>query len=147
MRYEYTPRFISKLQFQDDGGLPFTLVQQLTYVSNVTVQRPLFSGGMESVGLATLVVQAGFKTDLASIPRPLWAVLPPLGKYDAAAVVHDFLYKNNGVTRKQADDVLLEAMVVLGVRPTQRWAIYAGVRLGGWCVWNKYRRASSCPSI
>ena len=126
--------FVGPLQFQDDDGLPFTLLADLAYITDVRNGAP---GGV-GVGL-TIRVPAGFKTDLASIPQALWNVLPPVGRYDRAAVVHDFLYRNNGVTRKQADDVLLEAMEVLGVRATQRWVIYAGVRLGGWKPWSNYR--------
>lgn len=122
----YIPRFTTKLQFEDDGGLPFTLLQALTYVTDVE-HRGTFS------------VPACFKTDLASIPRPLWAVLPPVGKYDAAAVVHDYLYQTNGLTRAAADSILLEAMGVLGVGRLTRWLIYSGVRLGGWKPWNAYR--------
>ena len=33
-----------------------------------------------------------FMTDFASIPRPLWSILPQWGRYGNAAVVHDFGY-------------------------------------------------------
>ncbi len=122
------PGFQSKLRFQDDGGLPFTLLSNLIYITKVY-------GGSSS----RIVVPDGFKTDLASIPRLFWRVLPPIGKYDAAAVVHDYLYQHNGVTRAQADAVLNEGMQVLGVSGWQRSIIYAGVRVGGWAVWNRYR--------
>jgi Protein of unknown function (DUF1353) len=39
-----------------------------------------------------IVVPAGFVTDFASTPRALWSVIPPTGRYQLAAVVHDFLY-------------------------------------------------------
>lgn len=118
------PRFVTPLQFQDNDGFPFTLLEDLVY---------------ETRRHRIIRVPKGFKTDLASIPRVLWNVLPPVGRYNKAAVVHDFLYQNNGCTRAEADAVLNEAMRVLGVRVTQRWAIYAGVRLGGWVVWRRYR--------
>lgn len=117
-------RFRSDLVMVDDGGT-FTLHEPLVY---------------DSDRIARVVVPAGFRTDLASIPRGLWNVLPPIGRYDAAAVVHDHLYQHNGVSRSAADGVLLEAMCVLGVAQWQRWAIYAGVRVGGWLVWSRYRR-------
>ena len=126
-----TPRFATSLIFEDNGGLPFTLVQPLVYLSRVTA----------ALGhVRTITVPTGFKTDLASIPRVFWRVLPPIGKYDAGAVVHDYLYQYNGVTRKQADDVLREAMTVLGVGRFPRWMIYVGVSTGGWKPWNTYRR-------
>lgn len=121
----------SELHFTDKGGFPFVLTRKLSYATT-TLCVPGVLGKL-------ITVPAGFKTDLASIPRVLWNVLPPIGAYDAAAVVHDYLYQHNGVSRREADAVLLEAMRILGVRVTQRWAIYAGVRAGGWFVWNRYR--------
>lgn len=44
--------------------------------------------------LAGVVVPAGFVTDGASVPRPLWPLFPPTGRYFAAAVVHDWLLSN-----------------------------------------------------
>ena len=37
----------------------------------------------------SISVPAGFPTDLASIPRPLWWILPPTGDYLPATIVHD----------------------------------------------------------
>jgi hypothetical protein len=118
--------FRSPLIFKDEDGLPYTLVVDLVYESDILNRR--------------VTVPTGFKTDLASIPRGLWNVLPKSGRYDRAAVVHDFLYATNGVTRKQADDVLNEAMTYLKVPTWQRRMIYLGVRVGGWKPWNAYRR-------
>ena len=69
------------------------------------------------------------------------------GKYDAGAVCHDLLYREgafNGraLDRVDADNVLREAMEVCGVGRVQRWLIYAGLRVGGWVVWKRYRGAS-----
>lgn len=44
-----------------------------------------------------IIVPAGFVTDFASTPRALWSVLPPTGRYQLAAVVHDFLYWDQGL--------------------------------------------------
>ena len=124
------PQFVTKLQVEDDDGFPFTLLTTLIYLSKI---------GAAPGKINRISVPAGFKTDYASIPRFFWRVLPPVGKYDRAAVVHDWLYAKNGVTRKQADDILYEAMGVLGVPGWQRNVIYAGVRVGGWKPWNEYR--------
>src|SRR5438046_8797712 len=37
-------------------------------------------------------VAIGFQTDFATVPRPLWIVLPKWGRYGNAAVLHDWLY-------------------------------------------------------
>lgn len=119
-----------RLEFLDDTR--FQLIEPFEFLSEVT----------ESI----IRVPSGFVTDFASIPRVLWALLPPTGRYGKAAVVHDWLYQTreagtHRVWRADADSVLLEGMQVLEVRWSQRWAIYAGIRLGGWVAWNKYRKA------
>lgn len=104
-------------------------------------------------GLDVVKVPSGFVTDFASIPRGLWNLFPPIGRYGKAAVLHDYLYQKRivtdsryldgawFVTRAEADHIFLEAMQVLGVGFFTRYVIYAGVRVGGWLTWNKYRRA------
>ena len=118
-------QFLSKLVVEDDNGFPFTLTQSLVYQSDILKQ--------------TLTVPVGFKTDFASIPRALWNILPPVGGYDHAAVIHDYLYQHGGVDRGLADSTLKEAMEVSGVGRVTRWTIYLGVRSGGWLVWRRYR--------
>lgn len=50
-------------------------------------------------------VPAGFVTDLASVPRIFWTLLPPDGKYAKAAIIHDYLYDNALRTKKEADRI------------------------------------------
>jgi hypothetical protein len=119
------PKFIGELDMRDNDGFPFTLLAPLGFESDVLKR--------------TITVPAGFKTDLASIPAPVWILIPKVGKYDKAAVIHDFLYANNGCTRDEADNVLKEAMRVLNVPGWRLHLIYAGVRAGGWDSWNDYR--------
>lgn len=76
-------------------------------------------------------VPAGFVTDLASIPRALWSVLPPHGRYAKAAIVHDWMYVEAYKTKAYADQVFLEAMGVLGVGKVRRTLMYFAVRLFG----------------
>ena len=76
-------------------------------------------------------VPAGFVTDLASVPRFMWAVLPPHGRYAKAAIVHDYLYANGIKNKVYADKVFLEAMKVLGVSTIKRQAMYWAARLFG----------------
>lgn len=79
-----------------------------------------------------ITVPAGFITDFASIPKPLWGLLPPTGIYGKAAVLHDYLYRTVGIcSRGAADGVFLEAMEALGVGWLTRWIMYTGVRAGG----------------
>lgn len=79
----------------------------------------------------TITVPATFTTDFASVPRPLWAILPPHGKYAKAAVLHDWMYNNAYKTKAYADKVFLEAMLVLGVPRRTAKAMYWFVRILG----------------
>jgi hypothetical protein len=92
-------------------------------------------------GLA-IKVPTGFVTDLASIPRVLWPVLPPFGKYSWAAIIHDWLYSEHRLgkahySRAYADAILLEAMRDCNVSRPVQWVVWMGVRIGAWTAWNK----------
>ena len=77
-----------------------------------------------------------FVTDLASVPQIFWNILPPFGKYQEAAVVHDYLYRTHLFSRYIADRVLLAGMKVRRVPGWQRFLIFWAVRLFGWGPWN-----------
>ena len=76
-------------------------------------------------------VPADYVTDLASVPRVLWSIFPPHGRYAKAAIVHDYLYSNALGTKQWADSVFLEAMTVLNVPRWRRTVMYLAVRLFG----------------
>jgi len=80
-------------------------------------------------------VPNGFITDFASVPRPLWAIIPPDGKYTQAAVLHDYLYQKKFFSRKRCDMVFNEAMKILGVPLWKRRVMYRALRIFGWIAW------------
>ncbi|ECH9261463.1 DUF1353 domain-containing protein [Salmonella enterica subsp. enterica] len=82
-------------------------------------------------------VPAGFITDLATIPRIFWTLLPPDGKYAKAAIIHDYLYDNALRTKKEADLIFLDGMTVLGVPKWKRTIMYYAVRLFGKGMYNR----------
>jgi len=93
-----------------------------------------------------VVVEKGFMTDGASVPRPFWNIIPPWGQYGQAAVVHDRMYTDlyvvhNGVretiTHKRADEIFLEAMGVLGVPAWKRYSMFYALRLFGTLIGRK----------
>lgn len=89
-----------------------------------------------------VTVPAGFVHDNASIPRPLWSLLPPHGLYGKAAIVHDYLYWAQPCSdRKQADNLLMLAMIESKVGAATRQAVYRGVRLGGGTPYKVNRKA------
>lgn len=111
-------------------------------------------------GNIKLRVEEGFVTDFASVPRLFWSIFPPFGRYTKAAVLHDRLcvafhnketwskitsdleklpaeYHNKVVTRKEADDIFLEAMKAIKVNKVTRWFLYNSVRLYGIFAYGK----------
>lgn len=94
-----------------------------------------------------IVIPAGFVTDFASIPRPLWSYLPPTGDYKLAAVVHDYLYWMQPCTKEQSDNLFAIAMAEQGVSSIARAVVYGGVVAGGSASWdaNRRDRADSIP--
>lgn len=97
-----------------------------------------------------IIVPPGFVTDLASVPRAVWSFYPPDGPWAKAAIIHDFLYatkgtgewhKHRGITRavpysrKEADDILKEAMADRKVGNWEQVVIWSSVRFGGAGGW------------
>jgi hypothetical protein len=101
----------------------------------------------------------GCVTDLASIPRPFWILLPPDGPWVKAAIIHDYLYATRGTgqlpkgvpgskqpvgitraqpySRAEADWILRDGLKNRGVDFVRRNLIWAAVRIGGWRGWNR----------
>lgn len=102
-------------------GRDWEVYEAFTYTTTVTGQP------------TTIVVPAGTPVDFASIPRFFWRVLPPVGKYGKAAVVHDAIYRDPLMpfTREQADQIFLDGMADLGVPWPTRKVMYRAVRMFG----------------
>lgn len=84
--------------------------------------------------LREIVVPEGFVTDFASTPKSLYPIFPPIGIYNKAAMVHDFLYSKEcpiAIERAQADLFFLQAMAVLKVPKWKRKLMYFAVKLFG----------------
>ena len=64
------------------------------------------------------VVPKNFKTNLASIPRPVWSILAPqYSPFIAPAILHDFLCQcPDHINRRFADEVLYSALLNQGYR-------------------------------
>lgn len=88
-----------------------------------------------------ITVPCNFITDFASVPTWLSFIfpriitfLPRIGKAAKASVLHDYLYQTHEKTRKEADDIFLEAMQISGVGK-YRYLYYYAVRYFGWLVY------------
>ncbi len=92
----------------------------------------------------TIAVAPPFRTDLASVPRFVWMLIPRDDKNIVEpAVIHDWLYFTLGgasyapfmLSRRQCDRILSDAMIVAGAQWWKRHLVYWAVRLGGWKPW------------
>jgi hypothetical protein len=91
----------------------------------------------------------GFTTDLASVPRIFWSLLPPDGRYEKAAVLHDWLCtelararREGGhppATARDTDALFRRVMREAGVSFVTAWIMWCGVRWGA--LLNPARRA------
>lgn len=130
------PRFLDPLQLEERTGTAdplWRLIHELRYDSAV------FGG--------RIVVDAGFLTDLSSIPRVPYVYWRLGGRGRRAGVIHDKLYRTHGLgrfpgqparARQLADAVYLEALSVSEDLPADlRWAAWAGLRVGGWVAWRR----------
>lgn len=97
--------------------------------------------GFESWFLGVLIrVPAGFLTDLASVPRAAQLLIQKDEGNIEAAVVHDYLYSREcslPVSRRDADQVFLEAMTAAGVGKVKRGLMFHAVRWFGGRTWKK----------
>lgn len=94
-----------------------------------------------------IVVPAGFKTDLASVPKILHPIVSPGGNWNRASIIHDYLYSVKGLlpsgeklTRKQCDRIFLEVSILDGTNPFIATVGYYGIRLNpmNWPLFKKW---------
>jgi len=116
-----------KVELMNDGDLWMVLEEMDYEVGNV--------GSGEKIE-----VPMGMMTDFGSVPKPLWGIISPIGRATRGFVLHDYLYQQQTYTRFKSDNILLEALEVLGLNWFKRWSIYLGVRAGGWVAWNGHTK-------
>jgi hypothetical protein len=92
----------------------------------------------------TITVPSGFACDFDSVPRipPFYSFLKGRAKREAG--LHDWEYYSGErfgepITRKQADQLMRDAMIDAGQPRRYRWPIYWSIRTFGWSAWNKHR--------
>lgn len=114
-------QFLTTLKTEQVGKWTHTLLDELVF---------------EDDKVGTLIVPIGFRTDFASLEAlrnvflfPIYALV--VGYGNCAATVHDRLYAEGEVSRKEADAVLYRALRAEGVARWRAWLFWVGVRLGG----------------
>lgn len=120
--------FLTPLRIQRLENGEWILIDHLIYESD----NEMFKG--------TLIAVAGFQTNFASIPRPLWSIFPKMGKWDMAAVMHDAAYGHSLYTpdgqrvnliKKYADRLFYDAMRECGVNIINARIMYTMVKVFG----------------
>ena len=120
------PYFIGAPLLQDIGGGRFTLMENFGFGSGLLNQ--------------IVVAPAGMTTDLASIPPYLGFLIPKLGDWDWAALIHDAAYQGvledvSGnvlrVDKATADKLFREGLEAKKVRWTRRQLMYLAVHWFG----------------
>lgn len=95
---------------------------------------------MIQVNERVYVVPKGFITDLASVPRPMWAFYPPNDtRTIRAAVFHDYLYSGSiDITREEADSILYDSLIFQDVSRFTAFKYWLAVRVFGESHFMKY---------
>lgn len=95
-----------------------------------------------------LIVPAGYRTDLSSIPRLARSIIPVVGRQNGPSVLHDYIYEPldndrpegehqlQGWTKRDADALFLAACKAAGVNWLRRNIMWAAIRFGGYRAWN-----------
>lgn len=86
-----------------------------------------------------IVIPVGFEWDRASVPRIFWLSIGQVGRFNRAALVHDWLYYTGIYPRAIADSIFLALMAEDGVGWWKRNKMYWGVRLGARKAWAWHR--------
>lgn len=126
--------------------MPFAAGPVLAYVGR---GKYATVGPTEYVGSDDVItIPSDFRTDLATVPRIFWALIPPQGAYEQAAVLHDWLCvrlrvahqygQQPTVSSRDADGLFRRVMREGGVGFITRWVMWTGVRWGA--LFNPCRR-------
>lgn len=119
------------------GGLPLRVEQAGD--NTWTLIRALIYAGRHG----QYRVPVGYRTDFASVPRLLWTLFPQSGRWDPAAVVHDWLITDGllgavDITSAEVDAEFRRALKACKVGFIKRWLMWSGVRWAA--VGTKVRR-------
>jgi hypothetical protein len=127
-------RFTGKISLR--ALLPWEPLQVITKEQLFEVMEEF---GFRSNKHGWIIVPVGLITDLASIPPAIHAYLDAKAKTILGPCLpHDFIYGLRGIlpdgrtlTRGDGDDVLHEACLCAGMRPSQAWVVRRMVGMFG----------------
>lgn len=99
-------------------------------------------------GITRVEAVTNFVTDLTSVPRVFWSLVPKQGSYAYGAVVHDYLYWHQSldgepIERETADRIFKLAMDDMKVSPGKTATIFKAVRWFGGGAWRHNQKLKS----
>ena len=97
--------------------------------------------------LKKLTIPKGFTTDFASVPKSMWNIIPPYGRYKKEAVLHDYLYATALFKKNIADNLFLISMKEAGVPSWKRKTMYLAVKFFGEHAWKTHRFNQSLAKV
>lgn len=110
-----------------------TLKSEEVNRKNYTILEDLV---LEDDEFGEITVPAGFVTDYASVSvlqhlifAPIFVLVADYG--DKSATVHDYLYTQTKLSRKDCDQVLYRALLAEGLEKWRARLFWLGVRVGG----------------
>lgn len=109
-------KFLTELNINDIDGEHFRLLNDFVY---------------QDEDGTIYTVPEGFKTDMASIPRGLWNIFPKAGRWDRAAVVHDWLCVQKTMPSPEVHALFKRALQACGVGKIKRNLMWSAVRIFG----------------
>lgn len=107
--------FLTEVAVRGTGPGYWMLLEPLVYEGNTDL----------------FTVPVGFHTDFASVPRLLRSIVSETGVHTRAAVLHDFLGREQRhITQRDADGIFRRVLREAGIGFTLRWLMWAAVRFG-----------------
>ena len=88
-----------------------------------------------------------FITDGLSVFKAGRFYASPFGPGLRAGLLHDADYFFLDKTRKEADDLFYNRLILLGYRRSKAYMMWVGVRIGGWRTWAKHAKGKAAREL
>ncbi|WP_312244403.1 DUF1353 domain-containing protein [Stutzerimonas nitrititolerans] len=120
--------------------MPFESDLELRHVPGSELWKVVTPLQYRTAGKRLVIVPVGYRTDLASVPRLAWRIVPrDHVQARRPAVVHDFIYTHltHRFTKREADKIFHAALLEEGMSKPLAWLMHAAVRIGGRGNWGR----------
>jgi len=93
---------------------------------------PVYYKTLETVNIMGFTIPCGFEFDGASVPRILWSIFPPIGRYTSAALLHDYLLTTSDKSWGECTSFFNKELKQLKISTWRRVLMVAGVTMHGY---------------